>query len=170
MAFSPRPTRTVVVLPCRVNHDDTSADGCIHTVSDRGLMVSSARPPAKGKYVDIRRGALVVIGRVVWSSGKRFGVRTQDPINAERLTKEPIRATGRSVEKAPDDQQELRKEASHRHATIRADQSRRFASAFQFVCLATIAAALAGFGAFEVYHLLAPPLERASGILRGAVT
>jgi hypothetical protein len=133
-------------------------------------MVSSARPPAKGKYVDIGRGALVVIGRVVWSSGKRFGVRTQDPINAERLTKEPIRATGRSVEKAPDDQQELRKEASHRHATIRADQSRRFASAFQFVCLATIAAALAGFGAFEVYHLLAPPLERASGILRGAVT
>jgi hypothetical protein len=34
-------------------------------------------PPPTGTYVDIRRGTLIIIGRVVWIGGERFGIFTQ---------------------------------------------------------------------------------------------
>jgi hypothetical protein len=52
-------------VPCRMNVNGKWSSGCIHDVSDHGLLISSMEPPPAGSYVDIRRGTLIIVGRVV---------------------------------------------------------------------------------------------------------
>lgn len=142
------------------------SSGCIHDVSDRGLLVSSAMPPAIGTYVDIRRGALVIIGRVVWSGGSRFGVRTQDPVSVAALLSEspPARGTANA-----DRRSHIREDFS-RHVIQRADRSRRHSSALQFICLTIIGMGMACFAAMLCYRALTTPLGAVAELLGGPVT
>jgi hypothetical protein len=142
------------------------SNGCIHDVSDQGLLVSSYTPPAIGTYVDIRRGTLVIIGRVVWSGGSRFGVRTQDPVSVAALLSEPVlkRRPAIAERRSPT------REESVRRVADRADRSRRRSSAFQFVCLTIIGLGLAYFAAMSAYRALATPIGAATSVLDRAVT
>jgi len=140
------------------------SNGCIHDVSDKGLLVSSSEPPILGTYVDIRRGTLVIIGRVVWNGGSRFGVRTQDPISLATLLSEPIldrqpkTLDRRSVVRADATQRGVQRSAKFKHRS----------SAFEFICIATLGAGLAGFAAVSSYHALSAPFTTAVVVLDGA--
>lgn len=142
------------------------SDGCIHDVSDRGLLVSSAMPPAIGTYVDIRRGALVIIGRVVWGGGSRFGVRTQDPVSVAALLNESPPNRGPAK---PDRRSHIREDFS-RHTVQQADRSRRHSSALQFICLTLIGMGMAGFAAILCYRALTTPFGAVAALLGGPVT
>jgi len=48
-------------------------------------MAEAECPPEPKAYVEIRRGAIVIVARVVWRRGRRFGARTQDRLDVELL-------------------------------------------------------------------------------------
>lgn len=137
---------------------------CVHP---RPVRQGSARlqphPAAIGTYVDIRRGTLVIIGRIVWSGGSRFGVRTQDPVSLAALINEPVLKS----RPASADRRTTTRDEAVRHVAQQADRSRQRASAFQFVCLTIIGLGIAYFAAISCYRALATPLSAAAEALGG---
>jgi hypothetical protein len=150
-------------VPCRLNVSGMWSNGCIHGVSDKGLLISSINPPAIGAYVDIRRGTLVIIGRVVSSGGSRFRVRTQDPVSVAALANEPVLKS----RPAASDRRTLTREESGRSAIQQAERNRQRSSAFQFVCFTIVALGIAYFAASCCYQALAGPLEAVADVLSG---
>ncbi len=154
-----------------MNIGGTWSNGCIHDVSDRGLLISSAEPPRIGTYVDIRRGTLVIIGRVVWSGGRRFGVRTQDPVSLAALVSEPVLKTRPvTADRRGADRKDSGRLQTVRRIAARAERSRRWSSAFQFACLTIVGLGMAYFVAISCYRAFAPPLDTAADVLDGAVS
>ena len=147
----PREARTTVMVPCRMTADGRWADACIHNVSSRGLLVAVDEPPRPGTYVDIRRGTLVVIGRVMWRRDRFFGVRTQDRISVGVLVNEPRRAT------APAGTPERRAEARHladARVARRIERNRQLSSLLQYGSMAGAALVFASLVAVHLYGFL----------------
>lgn len=155
-----------LAVPCRLNVDGKWSSGCIHDVSDHGLLISSVNPPRAGTYVDIRRGTLIIIGRVVWTGGARFGVRTQDSVSAAALLNEPVlqHRPAHAERRGPD------RAESARQNVMRAARSARVSSHLQFACLALAGAGLAGFVGVSCYQALVIPLHAISVALGNAVS
>lgn len=143
-------------------------DVCIHNASSRGLLVAADDPPASGSYVDIRRGSLVIIGRVVWRKGRFFGVRTQDRIVVPALVDEPRRGAAAAPAPKIERRTSARLAAEGRIAR-RVERSRRMAAMFQFGFLAVAATAAAAVMADEVSTTLARPLAAVSSTLNGTL-
>jgi hypothetical protein len=154
-------------VPCRIDLGGVWIDGCIHNVSARGLMVSANRLPKAGAYVDIRRGTLVIIGRVAWAEGRRFGVRTQDVISATMLVNEPVLDSKPSARQSDDRRTTGRAKASL-SAAQRLDRSRQLSSRLQFVILIAAGLGAALLAATQVYHILAQALGPITKALGGA--
>lgn len=163
----PRDERTVILVPCRMNCDGVWTDACIHNVSARGLMASTDKPPLVGSYLDIRRGTLIIVGRVIWSKGRRFGVRTQDSISADAVVNEPVLKKPSAANHSSDDRRLQSRAEVERQVALRAEWSRRFASGFQFLCIAAFGVCLATFAAVQVFLTLAHPFEKVVRALRG---
>ena len=164
-AQRPRGTRTGVVVRCRMKTDAGWTDATIHNVSDRGLMASTDAPPKAASYVDIRRGTLVIVGRVVWVRGRRFGVRTQDRIKASDLVNEPVVQQRPSVDRSSDDRRGPSRSEMDRRIARRSEASSRFASWFQIVAVTLVGCGLAAFLAVEAYRTLARPFARVAHAL-----
>jgi hypothetical protein len=146
-----REARTKVLVPCRMQADGNWADACIHNISSRGMMVAVDEPPRPGSYVDIRRGKLVVIGRVMWRRDRFFGVRTQDRISVDAVVNEPRRNT------APAGTPERRAEARHvADAKIarRIERHRQLSSLIQYGSMVCGALFVAGLVAMHIFSLL----------------
>ncbi len=56
-------------------------DVCIRDITSNGMMLQTHEPPPRGTYVEIIGASQTIIGRVIWAKDRRFGVRTNDPIN-----------------------------------------------------------------------------------------
>jgi hypothetical protein len=54
-------------------------------ISRGGACLDAERAHAIGEEVAFTRGTLQAKGRIVWSRGKRFGVRFNEPIRATEL-------------------------------------------------------------------------------------
>lgn len=163
----PRETRVKVVVPCRLNVSGSWSDACIHNVSSRGLLVAAATSaPSVGSYVDIRRGSLVMIGRVMWRKDRYFGVRTQDKVTADVLVAEPRgrRKTVRDGSKPSPIDRALIHEGN---VARRLERSRAFASAFQGALLIGAGCSAALFVATEVYQALASPVDAIKNAMGG---
>ena len=148
--------------------DGRWSDACIHNASSRGLLVAADDAPASGSYVDIRRGSLVIIGRVVWRKGRFFGVRTQDRVVVQALIDEPRRGAAATPTPTTERRTSARLTAEGRIAR-RVERSRQMASIVQFGFLAAAAAAAAAIMADEVSATLARPLAAVSASLNGSV-
>jgi len=83
--MTPREARESVLFPVRVRDDDHWSDGRIRNISSRGVMLEMDEPPPRGSFIEIRRGDIIIVGQVRWSSGTRCGLRTQDRVPLERL-------------------------------------------------------------------------------------
>lgn len=82
-----REPRHKVFVRARMNCAGTWQDITIQNVSKRGLLGRPADTvPKRGDYVEVRRGALKIVARVVWAAGPLFGARTQDVIDIAALT------------------------------------------------------------------------------------
>lgn len=138
-------------------------DVCILNVSRRGLGIQAADAPARGTYVEIRRGHAEIVARVRWAKGHRAGLQSQDPIFLQALTQDgaatdqgrPAAAVAQFVERRCAPRTPLQ---SH-------DRSRLVARTMEFACLAMVimAAGFAASGAVE--QTLASPLSRISAAL-----
>lgn len=162
-----REPRVKVVVSCRMNVDGAWSDACIHNVSSRGLLVAGAKgAPAVGSYVDIRRGSLIMIGRVMWRKDRYFGVRVQDKINAQALVAEPRgrRKTNRDGDEAARTYRALAHEGN---IARKVERSRVFAAVFQSSLLILGGGGAAVFVALEVYEALAAPMETVKRAMGG---
>jgi len=80
-----REPRLAVVLKARMRDGDGWRDATICNLSSRGLMAKCSASPAKGAYIELCYRGICIVGRVAWSQGSRFGVRTQDKIDIASL-------------------------------------------------------------------------------------
>ena len=138
----------------------TWSDACILNLSSRGMLLHAAQTPPRGAYLELRRGAHVVVARVVWSNADRFGVRTQDHISAEELIKESTRSPPSQRQAASVERRAVPRPLERRH-----EASRWRARSAEFMTFAT----LGGIGALAlvgmVDELLAAPLAMVQSAL-----
>lgn len=149
--MKPREARESVLFPVRVRDDDHWSDGRIRNMSSRGLMLEMEAPPPRGSFIEIRRGEIVIIGQVRWSSGTQCGLRTQDRVPVDRLahpTAGPLHHfTG-------DEPVERRVQVRVMGPQEIAERSRSRARLFQSLSLIIVGAVGAVFFAMLMYDLL----------------
>ena len=157
----PRETRQKVLIRARVKTGDGWHDACIVDLSRRGAGLQAASAPPRGTYVEVRRGFHVIVARVVWSRGHRFGVATQDdlPVDSIAVDRAPPAKT-RSFEGRSADRRLL-----PRAARERAETSRRWGQRLQFLTAVLGGAVAAMIAGAEVRETLAAPLADVSAAL-----
>ena len=167
-ALKIRAPRLKVLIPARMRVSAGWNDACILNISERGLMIRAASAsPRRGSCVELRRGARIIIGRVMWAEQDRVGLSTQDALDVESIIAAPDGDTegGASASATPG--------SFDRRATVRPgaafERSRHWSRAFDFACITIFAAAgsVVAFGA--VTQLLAAPMaevEQALGAAR----
>jgi hypothetical protein len=123
-----------------------------------------AAAPAPGTYVEIRRGSYVIVGRIVWVKGHRFGVRTQDPMLIDAIINTPD-VSGALLPTAPQKPVLVDRRASPRTLQNQHDQSRIAARAAEFATLVLLAASAALVVSQTVNDAVAHPFSVASAVL-----
>lgn len=168
--FRPREERIAVLIPSRMRVESQWHDVVLHNVSSRGLMAGCDAPPPVGSYVEIRRGTIVIVGRVQWTKGRFFGMRAQDRLSVKALVDEPRLASrprrGNDDESAASDRRAERRLAHEAQMARRVERSRGFASLFQFVVLVCVGLTMAGIAAHSVYQMLSSPTQRIEAALK----
>ena len=81
-----REERQKVMIKARMRSGVSWRDVCILNLSVHGVGIQAAEPPARGTYVEIRRGSQVIVARVAWAKGHRAGLRSQDAIFIQSST------------------------------------------------------------------------------------
>jgi len=146
-----REPRQKVLVRARIRAGAAWHDACILNVSSRGMLLQAADPPVRGSYLELRRGALVIVAQVMWSKTHRFGVKTQDALPvAAIVANAAVPEAGDGVrlgERRRLDRQQLPAHQRSRHQGLIIE--------YGFVVALTAAAAV--FAASQVYPLLATP-------------
>ncbi|WP_277766786.1 PilZ domain-containing protein [Sphingomonas sp. HITSZ_GF] len=143
----PRDERHSVLIRGRMRSGGPMVDVCVRNVSKNGMMLQAPEAPRRGDYVEVRLQEDTIVGQVVWSSDRRFGIRTRDRVPVWRLLGRPSpieRGTGGERLNA------TRAAAARAHS-----ESRYFGRAAEFLILALAVTAVAGFFAFMGYEALA---------------
>ncbi len=167
--FRPREERITVLIPSRMRVGSAWTDVVIHNVSSRGLMGGSDTPPAPGSYIEVRRGTIVIVGRVMWGKGRFFGVRTQDRISVKALIDEP-RLASRPQPAKEDSKGDRRAENRLAHEARMArsvERSRAFSSMFQYVGIVLTIIAAVGLGGSILYGALTEKVTTVTQALQG---
>lgn len=161
----PREQRRSVFVTCRLRGDGGWSDVTICNLSDHGLMARCSDPPPRGAFVELRKGAVTIVGQVRWARDQHIGVRTQDRIDPESV-----------LEPAPAG---LSRPRNDRRAVVReavaaapgpspgdlAEQSRRRSRLFDWLVIAAVGAVSAGLLAEQVHALLSAPLRQVRAAL-----
>jgi len=128
---------------------------CIRDISSRGLMLQGAAPPPRGTYVEIVGAEQTIVGCVIWSKDRRFGVRTRDRID--------VSAAICGIPARPSDQgPALRSRAlCTAIAPTRTipGSNRALGKAVEFIVLAAFAAVLVAAMAMAMFQALSKPAE-----------
>ncbi|NBC35603.1 hypothetical protein GTZ99_03430 [Novosphingobium sp. FSY-8] len=80
-----REARTKVLIRARLRAGGPDHDACVMDASSHGMLVTCARPPARGEYVELRIAGDSYVGHVEWAGERRFGLTLYDPIDVTRL-------------------------------------------------------------------------------------
>ncbi|GGC35875.1 hypothetical protein GCM10011371_24080 [Novosphingobium marinum] len=73
--------RTRALIKVRLRGAGDERDACILDVSTRGLLVTSARPPERGEFIELVAAGHSLIGQVKWASSRRFGVALRERVS-----------------------------------------------------------------------------------------
>jgi hypothetical protein len=153
----PREERRRVMISSRLRCGVQWRDALIVNISSRGAGLSAGSPPDPGSYVEIRRGAYLIVARVIWVNGVRFGVRTQDCVPVDSLIRQPD-AVAVPLPGNDSSQAKERRRVSRPSADAH-ERSRVFARTFEFAFIAALGAS-AAFAAFgTVRQALQQPLD-----------
>lgn len=152
--FRPREPRVRVHVPARMRSGETWSDITILNVSSRGLMARASSVPAARSYIEIRRGAdLVIVGKVIWHDSCHFGIRTQDRVGVDALM------SGSATTGPRRDPSSERRTQPRIDPAEAFERSRRRAALFQFALLAVGGLACAVLIGGGVVHVLGAPLK-----------
>ncbi len=147
-----REPRHKVLVRARIKAGPGWHDGCILNISSRGMLMQAADPPPRGSYLEIRRGALVIVARVMWTNRHRFGVKAQDPLPIDAIIRDvevPVVGEGIRVGE--------RRRAARTFPTAVA--SRHCGRAIEYGFVVALGVAVAAFAAGEVYRIIAAPMQ-----------
>lgn len=152
-----REARRPVNICARMRTERGWCDIAIRNVSSGGFMAHSPMPPRRGHYIEIWRGEACIVGYVVWSSGSRFGVRSQQAIDISGLVaKRPAAVPGterRRTQRQPD--------PPSISPQAQADRARQIGRAFEFVALG----AAVTFAALFLTSIVSEVLHRPFSII-----
>jgi hypothetical protein len=76
-----RDPRHSVLIRAKMRAGGLPVEVCIRNISSRGICVVSASPPATGTVVELTGVAMPIVGKVVWSGERRFGIAAGGKIN-----------------------------------------------------------------------------------------
>lgn len=168
--FKAREERTKVRLRARMQTSTGWVDAFIRDVSTRGMMIESETSPKVGSYVEVRRGRNVVVARVVWHNGQRFGIRSQDRISLAALYEDPElsrpprqEATAAFVERRRSD-----RESQRRSLAAQAERSQAISRVIQFTLMSAAVATAAFLIGSVVFHTLNQSFGQVTRALSGA--
>jgi hypothetical protein len=161
-----REPRLAVSLLCRMRVGDDWHEIRIRNVSGRGLGALSQNPPALAQYVEVRRGPIIIVARVVWQQGCCFVLRTQDRIDILGLVEQRSPAKDREPGQR---NTERRRSPRGEDCASTAERSKRFSSALQYAALGAAGLAAAIFASSVVRQAFATPLAVVSDALGDAV-
>ena len=152
------------MIAARLRHGDAWSDANILNLSSRGLLLRASSPPARGAYVEVRRGAHVIVGRVIWATSDRFGVRAQDRLAIDALVANasPARQAANDAGTAP---AERRSRPRPERLEWRHARSRERGRVFQFACIGGFGLALAACAYGAVSDTLGRPMNQVSSRL-----
>jgi hypothetical protein len=150
------------MIMARVRMGSSWSDACILNLSTRGMLVRAPKSPARGAYLEIRRGAYVIVARVIWSMPDRFGVQTQDPVPADGLIRDP---EGSPPSAEPEEAGFRERRARSRPHEVRHEASRRKGRAMEFGVLIAFAALTAILIGDSIAGAFAVPLGLADAAL-----
>ena len=153
-----RAPRRKVVIDASLRTDSRWSQACIVDIGERGLAMQTAEPPARGAYVEVRRGAHVIIGQVAWAKGHRFGIRTQDKLVVDAVVGDAAaaEANGRR-QRAAAIGAEWR--AERRPFEQNAQRNHHVGRALQFAFIATVAIIAGGIAFGAVRQTLEQPIS-----------
>ncbi len=160
-----REPRRPVRLSVRYRTDEGWSEAQLRNLSSRGAMAVCASPPRRGTYVEVKRGACILVGRVVWASENSFGLQTQDHVDlTEMIGSSGVAQTGFGRRGQADP--EAGRPPHARDLSEMADASLRLSRKTQFFAVALILA-IAGLGiAHAAASVLSSPLSAALNVLR----
>jgi hypothetical protein len=136
---------------------------CIQNVSSGGMMLIAARPPKRGDYVEIHLKARALVGYVVWSSDRRFGVKLRQRIVPQSFLP-GFAALDDDLANAPSGRY-VQSVGSKRRGK-NSQHYRALSAAIQFSFLVLLAAgssAIAGASIFYALHQALAPVAHALG-------
>ena len=163
--MKPREPRRTCLIKARIRLDGVWKDACIRNISSRGMLVQADSPPGRGTYIDIYSGKHVVVGRVAWSSGRRFGLQSQDRLNIDALLGQPDLSAIDYRKAAQTNPAFERRSVPRQDAAAlhwRSERNRHLATAFQFACIVVAGATLCLSLAAAASETLARPLAAVS--------
>ncbi|QNN64138.1 hypothetical protein H9L12_07015 [Sphingomonas rhizophila] len=158
LTMKAREERRKVLIRARMRAPDGWHDACILNVSSRGLMVQAAQPAERGTYLEIRRGAHVIVGRVVWSGKHRLGLPAQDRLPVEALISDPDAAVATPAGRSADGE----RRRSPRPAGRAHEGNRQWAGVMEFASIALAGAFAASLAYAAIGEALARPIATIS--------
>jgi hypothetical protein len=158
--MKPRENRQKVMIKARMLSGASWHDICILNCSLHGLGIQAPQAPARGSYVEIRRGRQTIIARVAWSKGHRAGLKSQDAIFVSALV------SGNDTAPVPVNSEFTERRHQRRSIARSAPDSRMQGRALEFACFAIVAAAVGLAGVSAVSQALAQPLEEVQSALK----
>lgn len=164
-ATAHRGPRRKVLLRARMRAGGPKVDICIRDLSTRGMLVQSAAPPPRGTYVEIVCDGLPIVGKVVWSGDRRFGVATRDAMDVDVVVAElgggAMVRTSAAALKAGAKSKAVSRSTGTALVVRTSDQSQAWGRAMQFAGVA----AASGAAAFGIAYTLHDRLSGVFGIV-----
>jgi len=78
-------TRVDAAIGVQVRTELGERPACIRNLSPRGLMISMARPPRRGEFVEIVTGMRSLIGQVKWANDCNAGIALRDIVDVRSV-------------------------------------------------------------------------------------
>ncbi|AKH41659.1 hypothetical protein FHS61_002149 [Altererythrobacter atlanticus] len=80
-----RKERRLTALKAQMRIGEKLFEITVSNISETGLMAKMTEPPPAGTEVEILRRSARVRGSIVWSEGRRFGMKANEPIDLNSL-------------------------------------------------------------------------------------
>ena len=128
-------------------------DTCILNISSRGMMMQAADPPVRGSNLEIRRGAQVIVARVMWCNARRFGIESEDILSIDALVSDvasPSSATSAA---------RLDRRAAERSMLATSKRSRFGGRIMDYGFAAALVVSAAIFAARQAYSIASQPVD-----------
>lgn len=161
-----REPRRNVVMDSRLRCGADWQNACILNISSRGLGLQAPAPPQRGSYVEVRRGNNIIIARVVWVRGHRFGVRTQDTIPVNPDINLPKLSSGFEAQ-TDARKSEFRPKPMALSFSRQHDESRNKARALEFAALVALGVTCACLAFGMIQSAIGTPLSHVEVTLGG---